>query len=64
MKATYIATELVNDKWSTIDIPRETVASMIKMARLMGAATIFRMGKCGVIIEWPHDLGITIITRN
>lgn len=64
MKATYTATERVNGKWSTIDIPRETVASMIKMARLMSAATISRMGKCGVIIDWPHDIGTTIITRN
>jgi len=64
MKANYIATERIRGEWSTIDIPRETVASMVKMARLMSAAVIFRLGNGGVIIDWPHDLGTTVITRN
>ena len=63
MKATYIATECIRGEWRTIDIPRETVASMVKMARLMSAAVIFRLENGGVIIDWPHDLGTTVITR-
>jgi len=63
MKATYTATESIRGEWNSIAIPRDTMAEMVKVARLMSGATCIRLHKT-IIISWPHDLGITIITRD
>jgi len=63
MKATYTETEYIRGKWSSVSLPRDTVAERVKLGRLMSGTTCIRIHSA-IIISWPHDLGVTIFTRD
>jgi len=44
-------------------VARETVTSMLKMGRLMSDATVNKIVGIGYTIEWPHDLGTSLIVK-
>jgi len=44
-------------------VARKTVAGMLQMGRLMSDAKVNKLVGIGYTIEWPHNLGMSLIVK-